>query len=131
MSVRSTSPVAGGLLDSLRAIGATLADLAHVRGSLFALELSEEIDRRTRVLLLAVAAGVLLHMALLLLTLSIAVFFWESHRIAALAAITLFYAAAGAALVLRLRHETAAAPAPFAETRGELGRDLAQLASQP
>ena len=68
MSVRPSPPAAGGLLDSLRAIGATLNEIVRVRGALFGVELGEEIERRKRALILAALAAAFLHMALLLLT---------------------------------------------------------------
>jgi uncharacterized membrane protein YqjE len=132
MSVRSTpAPASAGLSDSLRAMGATLAEILQVRGALFALELQEEIDRRRSMLLLAVAGGVLLHMALLLAIALVVVAFWETHRLAALATMLAVCLGTGALLLARLRHAIAASPVPFADTRSELTRDLAQVAGQP
>jgi uncharacterized membrane protein YqjE len=129
MGVIASPPRApgAGLLDSLRAIGATLEDSVRVRGALFALELREEVARRKSRLVLAVAAGTFLHMAFLLATALVAVLFWDTHRVAALAVMAALYLAGAAALLLRLRASAAASPDPFAETLRELGRDLAPL----
>jgi uncharacterized membrane protein YqjE len=121
------TPASGGLLDALRAIGGTLNEIVRVRGALFGVELREEIQRRKHMLVLAAFAGAFLHMALLLLTLLVAVMFWETHRVGAIAAMAGAYLACGAAIVLRFRGKAAASPVPFAGTRGELDQDLAEL----
>ncbi|HEX3098563.1 MAG TPA: phage holin family protein [Usitatibacter sp.] len=128
MSVISPPRTAGpGLLDALRAIGATLEDTVRVRGALFALELREEVGRRRSRLVLAVAAGALLHTAFLLATALVAALFWDTHRVAAIASMAALYVAGGAALLFFLQAKAAASPEPFAETLRELGRDLAAL----
>jgi len=128
VSVVSPPRFAGpGLLDALKAIGATLEDAVRVRGTLFALELREEVDRRRSHLVLAAAAGALLHTAFLLATALVAALFWDTHRVAAIASMAALYVAGGLAALLFLRAKAAASPEPFAETLRELGRDLAAL----
>ena len=127
----STPPATTGLLEALRAIGATLEETLRVRGALFALELREDLERRKSRLVLQVAAGVLLHTAFLLVTALVAALFWETHRVAAFAVMAAFYLAGAAALLLRLRAGAAASPDPFAATLRELGRDLAPLRRSP
>jgi uncharacterized membrane protein YqjE len=131
MSARpSGSPASGGLMDALRAIGATLGEVVRVRGALFAVELREELQRGKHMLALAVLGVALLHMALVLLTLLVVVVFWDSHRIAAIGAMAALYLAGGAAAFLGLRAK-AASPAPFAASLGELEEDLARLQPRP
>jgi uncharacterized membrane protein YqjE len=127
MNVRAPAPASGGLLDALRAIGATLHEMARVRGALFAVELGEEIERRKHMLVLAAFGVAFLHMALLLLTFLVAVVFWDTHRVGAIGAMTALYLACGGAALIALRAKVAASPAPFADTLGELNRDLAEL----
>ena len=128
MSQRPAAPPAtSGLLDALRAVGATLNEIVHVRGALFAVELREEVQRRKQMLVLAVLGVALLHMAFLLLTLLVAVVFWDTHRVGAIAALAALYLGCGVAAFQRLRAEAAASPGPFAATLGELDRDLAGL----
>jgi uncharacterized membrane protein YqjE len=128
MSARPAgSPDSGGLLDALRAIGRTLLEMAGVRGALFAVELREEIQRRKSMLVLAVLAIAFLHMAFLLVTLLVAVMFWDTHRLGAIGAMATLYLACGAIAFIRLRLAATASPAPFAATRRELTEDLAQL----
>ncbi len=128
MSVRPTSaPAHAGLLESLHAIGATLGEIACVRGTLFGIELRDELQRRKREFTLAAVAAVLLHMALVLATVLVAAIFWDTHRMSALGVMAALYLGAGAIVLLRMRAGAAVSPAPFAATLGELERDLADL----
>lgn len=119
-----------GAMDALRALGALLHEMAHVRGALLAVELREEIRRRRSMLLLAVAGIALLHMALLFSSVLIAAFFWDSHRLGAIAAMVAFYFAGAGAAFLQLRRATIDSPPPFAASRRELTEDLAQLGTR-
>ncbi|MEO7743544.1 MAG: phage holin family protein [Usitatibacter sp.] len=127
----SGMPVVGGLFDALRAAGRTLNEIAQVRGSLFAVELREEIARRGRMLVLAAIGFAFLHTALLLVTLLALVVFWDSHRILAIALTTAAYIGCGAAAIARLRFEIDACPEPFTATRAEFAQDLAELRRSP
>jgi uncharacterized membrane protein YqjE len=129
-SLAPAEPAARGLLDALRAIGSTLNEMVRVRGSLFAVELREEVQRRKEMLALAVVGVVCLHLALVLLTLLVAVVFWDTYRIAAIGAMTGIYLACGAIAFAKLRSRIAASPDPFAATLGELERDLADLGAR-
>jgi uncharacterized membrane protein YqjE len=100
-----------------------------VRGSLFAVELREEVERRRQMLVLVAFAFVFLHTALLVVSLLVAVTFWDTYRVAAIAAMAIVYLACGAAAIIRLRARIAASPDPFSATLGELRRDLAELRS--
>jgi uncharacterized membrane protein YqjE len=126
MSARAES-APGGLADALRTMGATLGAIARVRGALFGVELAEEIERRKRMVVLAVLAAAFLHMALLLATLFVAVVFWDTHRIAAVGGMSALYLCCGAVALARMRAAAASSPTPFAATRAEIDRDLADL----
>ena len=123
------SPAPAGLLDALRAVGGTLNEMVRVRGALFVVELREEVQRRKQMVVLAAIGAAFLHMALVVLTLLVAVVFWDTHRIAAVGAMTALYLGCAAAAFIRLRFEAAASPAPFAASLRELDEDLAQLRS--
>ena len=127
MSVRPSPPAASGLLDALRAIGATLNEIVCVRGALFSLELGEEVERRKHALILAGLAAAFLHMALLLLALFVVAIFWDTHRVAAIGLVAALYLACGAGALIGYRIHGARSPAPFEATLGELERDLAGL----
>lgn len=113
-----------GLRDALRAIGRTLNEVLRIRGALLAVEFREEVERRKGRLILGALAFGFLHSALLMVTLLVVVIFWDTHRIAAVATMAAIYLACGLAALIQLRMETAASPAPFAGTLGELEQDL-------
>jgi uncharacterized membrane protein YqjE len=129
MSVRPAAPPTApqGLLAALRAAGRTLLEILETRGALFAVELREEIERRKRMVALAALGFAFLHTALLLLTLLVAVVFWDTHRVAAIVAMTALYLGCGAIALRLLASESEASPAPFAASLGELDQDLASL----
>ena len=129
MGARPTAP--GGLLEALRAIGVTLGDMACVRGALLSIEVREELERRKQLAILATAGTLVLHTGLLLCTALVAAFFWDTHRLAAIATMTLLYVAGGAGLLLKARRDAANAPPPFAATLRELGEDLRALRETP
>lgn len=121
------APATGGLFAALRAIGATLADMARLRGALASVELREEIERRKQLMVLAIGGALFLHTAFLLLAVAVAALFWDTHRMAALGTMIALYFAIGGGLFLKMRLDAAAAPAPFAATLHELGEDIRAL----
>jgi uncharacterized membrane protein YqjE len=116
-----------GPLSSLRALGATLVALVHTRVELAVVELREEGERRKRMLVLAVAAGVFLTLAAGLLALFVVVLFWDTHRLAAAGGVTLAYVAIGVFALLRLKEQARNSPPPFEATLAELARDVETL----
>ena len=126
----TATPGPGGLVGALRTMGATVTEILETRGALFAVELREEIERRKRMLALAALGFAFLHTALLLGTLLVAALFWDTHRIAAIVAMTVLYLGCGAAVLRRLATEADVSPAPFAATLGELEQDLAAMRAQ-
>jgi uncharacterized membrane protein YqjE len=120
-----------GLLAALRAFATTLCEAAGTRGSLFAIELREEVERRKAMLVLAALGAVCLHMALLLLTALVVIAFWETSRAGAVGGLAALFLGLGLAAFAVLRGRIAASPALFAATRGELERDLGELRASP
>jgi uncharacterized membrane protein YqjE len=124
-SVPSTP--AGGPLASLRHLGATLVALAGARAELAVVELREEGERRKDQLVVALAAALFVLLALVCASLLVVVFFWDTHRIAALAAVTAAHAGLGAWAIATLRSMARSAPPPFEATLAELARDREML----
>lgn len=117
-------PDAGaGPLASLRALGATLLDVVGTRAELAVVELREEGERRSRMLVLALAAGLFLALGLLLAALFVVTVYWDTHRLAALGAVTVLYLAIAAVAFLRLREMLRTSPKPFEATLRELAAD--------
>jgi len=114
---------AAGTLDSLRALGATLVEAVETRVELALVELREEGERRKGMLVLAVTGGLFLSLGLLLAAFFVVVFFWDTHRLAAIAGVTLLYLGIAAGAFLRLRAKAQSAPAPFEATLREFAAD--------
>ena len=83
----------GGLLATGKRILRTLFSLGQSRLELFLVELQEERLRLFGALMLLGACLMCAFMALAMLTLTLAVIFWEQHRILVLVSLTLTYAA--------------------------------------
>jgi uncharacterized membrane protein YqjE len=120
---RSTSQ-ATGPVESARALGATLMAMLRVRVELFDVELKEAAERHKRMVVLGVVAAVFLALSLLLIAFIVVVFFWDTHRLRAIGAVTLLYAGIGTWALLRLKEAMRDNPPPFSATLGELQKDL-------
>lgn len=112
-----------GLFNSLRRLGGTVLEAARVRVELIASEIEEQGLRLSQLLLLAVAAGFCIALAIVLLIAFLVVLFWDTHRLAALGFFALFFAAAGAGLLLALRGRAQSRPRFLAATIAELNKD--------
>ena len=116
-----------GPLDSLKGLGETLAEIASTRAELFAVELGEESERLQRMVVLAAVAAVFLAAALLLVAGFVVILFWDTHRVAASAAVTIAYAVVGAWAAMKLKAALRDRPPPFEATLEELRRDFEML----
>ena len=104
--------------------------IARTRIELAAVEFREERERTLTRFVLAGVAVVFLAFAVLLASVLVVVLFWDTHRVLALAAVTLVHAAIGVVAVLRLKADVRSAPAPFSATLGELKRDGEWLSNE-
>lgn len=105
-----------------RIIGSVFAIL-QTRLELVGIELAEEKDRLLSVLFLGLAAMMLATMALIALTVLIAISFWDTYRWQALAGITAVYAVAGLTCALKARSGLRNAPMVFEATVAEFEKD--------
>jgi uncharacterized membrane protein YqjE len=119
---------AGGLRHALARAGASLLGLVRTRLELASVEYLEERERTLARLVLVAVAVLAFAFALLMASALVVVLFWDAHRVAALAAVALAYAAIGAVAWWRLKDLGRTAPAPFAATLAELERDGELLA---
>jgi uncharacterized membrane protein YqjE len=113
-----------GPVESLKGLGETLAEIASTRAELFAVELQEESQRLQRMIVFAALAAVFLAAALLLVAGFVVLLFWDTHRVAASAGVTILYAGVGAWAAMRLRALVRNRPPPFEATLEELRRDF-------
>ncbi|TAM04226.1 MAG: hypothetical protein EPN70_11975 [Paraburkholderia sp.] len=105
-----------------RLLGSAFAML-QTRLELIGIELSEEKDRLMAVLFLGVAAMMLAAMALMALTALIAIAFWDTWRLQALAGITIVYALAALFCAMKARSGLRNAPMVFQATLDEFEKD--------
>lgn len=122
---------ATGLIASLRRLLATGVDILHTRLELLAVELEEGGARLRELLLYAVVALFFLGFGVLLLTLFVVVLFWDTHRVAALGAVTALYLGIGAGAALACVHKLRTRPRLFAATLAELDKDRERLGPRP
>lgn len=111
----------------LRRLIGSLLGLLQTRLELVGIELAEEKERLLGILFLGVAAMLFALMALIGLTVFVAIAFWDSYRLQALGVITAFYALGALACALKARASLRNAPLPFEATLGELEKDRAMF----
>jgi uncharacterized membrane protein YqjE len=113
-----------GILASLGRLGSQLSGMLHTRLELAALELEEEGQRLLGFLLLGLMAVFLFGIATVLVTLAVALLFWDSYRLEVLTLLALMYAAAGVIVTLKLRKGLKDKPRLLGSTLSELRQDL-------
>jgi len=116
-----------GVKEALGALGADIAALARVRLELLTVELKEVAQRQKAMLQFAVIAALFLAAGLLAVSVLVVVIFWDTHRVAAIAAVCVAYLVVGGWAFLRVRDLAVNGTPPFAATIAELQRDLDML----
>jgi uncharacterized membrane protein YqjE len=120
---------ASTLLRSLVGLGGTLLAAVHTRIELLTTELGEDLERGVQLLLwafVALLAGIL---GALLAGVTIIVYFWDSHRIAAAVCVTVAFLLLAAVAGLVFRGRLREKPRLLDATRTELRRDIARRRS--
>ncbi|RQS70067.1 hypothetical protein DID96_15460 [Burkholderia sp. Bp8963] len=107
----------------LRRLAGSALGLLQTRLELVGIELAEEKERLMGVLFLGLAAMMLATMALISLTVLVAIAFWDTYRWQSLAGITVLYAIAGAVCALKARAGLRDAPPVFEATLAEFEKD--------
>jgi uncharacterized membrane protein YqjE len=123
VSDSSSHDGSGGLRAALVRLGAAGIELSRTRIELATLEFTEERGRTTTRLVLVAATALGFAFALLGASALVVVWFWDTHRLLALGAVTLVYALIGVLALMRLHAFQRSAPKPFATTLAELERD--------
>jgi uncharacterized membrane protein YqjE len=119
----------GGLFESLKTLSGSLIAIVHTRLELLSNDIAEERAHLTTLLVLGLVALFCLGVGVVLLTILIAVAFWESHRLAALGGLTGLFLVVGAGLVWLAMHKARTRPRLFEASLAELSRDRQQLSS--
>jgi uncharacterized membrane protein YqjE len=122
------APASAGLFSSLRNLLDSALRIGQVRLALLGTELEEQKLRLAQGLVLSALGALLLTVACLLLSAFVVVLFWDTHRLAALAVLTLGFAGGGALLLRAGSRSVRSAGAMFQASLDELARDRAGLA---
>ena len=117
----------GGLLESLRNLSVSLVGIVHTRLELLSTDISEEREQLTTFLILVLVALGCFGLGIVLLAVLIAIFFWETHRLLALAGLTGFFLAVGIGLGGYAMHRIRTKPRLFAASLAELSKDRQAL----
>ena len=127
MAEREGAAARGGLLHSIKHLAQTLLGAAQTRLEILATEIEEERVRLEQMLLVALAAAFCVVMGVVLCVALIVIYYWDTHRLAAVGILAAVFLGAGVVLGLILRDKAKTRPKPFAITRGELSKDRAML----
>lgn len=117
------------MFDSLRLLLAQVLALVQTRLELFTTELSAEVQRAVRVLVLAFVALLFGALGLLMLAATIILSVWEQHRLLATAAVTTVFLSIAALAVWQAWRSVARGPRLLEATLEELRRDRDALAA--
>lgn len=123
----TSGPRDEGPAGAARALGSDLLALLRVRAELLGVELEEGNARRKRLLVLGGIATLFGAVTLQLVALFIVALFWDTHRLAAAAFVTLAYGGVALWAWASFREIVRNAPPPFSATLAEFRKDLEML----
>jgi len=119
-----------GLRTAAAQFADTLLGLGRTRLELAAVEFEEARARAAERLVLSLVAGLCFALAVLVASMLVVVLFWDTHRIAALCAVTIVYALLGLVALWRIALQRKTEKPAFAATLAELERDREWLANR-
>jgi uncharacterized membrane protein YqjE len=122
---------ATNLLRSLVRLAGSLLATAQTRVELLTTELSEDLERGVRVLLLAFIAALSAILALLLAGITAIVWLWDTHRMGAALGVTAAFMLIAIVAAWMAREGLHAKPRLLDATRSELQRDVDALRREP
>ena len=125
MTTPFTSP---GTLAAGKRVLVTLMSMLQTRLEMAALELGDEKARLLSLIFTGLAACIFMGFAVLMGSLLVVAWFWDTYRLASLAGLAVFYAALAWVLWRRLQAAVENQPPAFAYTLAELARDRDALA---
>jgi uncharacterized membrane protein YqjE len=119
------------ILQSARRLATTLLDMTETRVALFSTDLQEVGSRFVWLIFWSVIVVFFLGLGILLITLFIVTFFWDTHRLAALSVGGGVFLAASFSIGVILLQSVRRHRHPFAATLGELAKDRDCLRLEP
>jgi len=118
---------ATNLLRSLVKLGGTLLAAGQTRVELLTAEISEDVERGTRILLWAFTALLTGILGVLLAGVTLIVYFWDTHRGAAAVGVTVVFLLMSIVAGFMFRRRLHDKPRLLDATRTELQRDVAVM----
>jgi uncharacterized membrane protein YqjE len=122
------APPGSGLRHALQQVGSSLFDLIGTRLELAVLEFNEQRERAKSALVLLLVAALFFAFAVIALTALIVVYYRDTHRLIALAAVTAAHLVIAVGALMRLKARESDSTAPCAQTMAEFQRDREWLA---
>lgn len=110
---------------------ATLFEILQTRAGIVATEFEEEWARLREMVVFAILALFLVGTGLLLLTLFVVVWYWDTHRLAVLAWLASLYLSLGGLVSMVLYRRIKSRPRLFATTLSELAKDRERIGARP
>ena len=112
------------MTDTLGRLGVTLLSMVQTRLELAAIEMEEESRRLLGYFALVLRSLVLFGIAMLLVSLTIILVFWDTYRVQAALGLALLFGAAAFMAGMKLRACFARRPRLLSATVGELNKDI-------
>jgi uncharacterized membrane protein YqjE len=119
-----------GFFEALRNVLSDFASLLQTRLELATTEFEEETERLKQTVLLGAISLFFLAVGVILLTLFVVVYFWDTHRLLALGGVTALYLLVGAWVGLKAKKKMSAMPKFLSATMSEFAKDRERM-SQP
>lgn len=119
-----TPPNESGIFSSVTRLLRTLGDVGENRIELFLLEVQEERIRVFDALILLAAGIVCVAMTLFMITFTLVVIFWDTHRLLILTLLTVVYAVAAVVVLFKL-HSSLKRWQAFSATLEQIKKDYA------
>lgn len=116
-----------GLLSSIRTMATTLVAILHTRLELLSTDLEEDREHLLSLLFLSMVALFSLGVGVLLATLLLVAAFWDTHRLMALASLSVLFLIAGISTAAMAVHKTKTKPRIFTSSLLELFKDREHL----
>ena len=118
------------MLNVIKRMAGILLAMVHTRAELFAVETEEQVQRFFAYLMLSLLGLFCLGMTVFFASILIITLFWETHRIAAVAGMMVFFGVAAVGLFLGVRSAFRNRPRYLAATLKEIARDVETLSAQ-
>ncbi len=115
------------LLSSIKNLAATGASIAQTRLELLSVDVQIARAKSIRLMVMIVCALFFLFVGLVMLSLLIVIYCWDSNRMLALSLLTASYLTIGLILVLLVRQSIATMPKLFEASIAEFAKDREEL----